>query len=260
MNQVVSDKGTAGLARTRVASHSVQGRTTTELIVSSVAYTKGVTTMATTTIERVALSTDAIVKAEGIFAPSDGDIYARTQWVIGACDATHGNATGVAADVEAYYALQGRKAPRGYGRASIVNAGTNAKLWERTTLGNTSAIVPNDDPNGKPVKVGARQLVGKLDAARHAHGAKTVNKLIDGVLEPLSSDIDPADKYLAVMEALKALIEAPEAEKEKTDPTPTVAQIVALLIKAQEKADALNLSDLSDLIDAAIDSANTVSE
>lgn len=194
--------------------------------------------MATKATERTPLTGEAIEKGASLFAPADSDIFGKVTWVIDRMTDTQGPATGVAEDIEAYYALKGVKVPRGYGRASIVNAATDAKLWDRTTCGRTVVTIENP-ATGKSVKSGAAQLVGKLDAARHAHGGKTVAKLITETLESLATDVAPDVKYRAIMGALAALIEAPVPEKEKAPVVHTAGSVVGLFLKAIEAYDAL---------------------
>lgn len=245
-----TEHGPASTAPARtLPDSSDSGPDARELTISS----EGTKTMAkqTEVIERTPLTADQIESAASLFTPSDGDIHGRVLWIIKATESTNGNATAVAGDVEKYYQLQGRKAPRGYGRASIVNAGTDAKLWERTGCGNATAVIESGE--GKSEKVGARQLVGALDAARHAHGAKTVQKLIDATAESLQTEVTPAVRLTAMLTALRALIDAPEVEKDTPPSVPTFSTFVKRAAALREYANSIPDDAWQEGIDALSD-------
>jgi hypothetical protein len=169
--------------------------------------------------ERTPLTGEAIEAGAGVFAPSDGAVYDRVVWLRGALEATNGNASGVARDIEAYYALKGRAVPRGYKRASIVNASSVLKAYDETACGTTA-----DKQNNHS----AATLVGTIDAAREAHGIKAVLKLIKATHESLSTDVKPLVRYRAMLDALKALADAPLPDKDETPGSvPTFATFVA---------------------------------
>lgn len=186
--------------------------------------------------ERTPLAADAITGAATLFAPAAGDVAARVQWTLDAMSSTGSTATQIAGDVDAYYQTQGKRNPRGFGRASIVNSASTGDLWGRTGCGMTK-VKDSTEPGGYATHV---TLIDALDSARNAHGKKTVQKLIDATAETLQTEVTATNRYRAMLDAVRALIDAPTEETQKKDTVPTFATFVKRAASLREYGNALS--------------------
>lgn len=180
--------------------------------------------------ERTPLSADVIESGASLFAPDVRETTARVEWVAAQCESTGSNATQIAGDIEAHYSLKGRKSPRGYGRASIVNAGTVVKLWGLAGIGKTSDKT-YQRANVKSAGLTYMHVIDALDAARADHGGKRVTQLLKELNESLSTDVDKTVRLVAVWEAVQALI---ETTPEQGDPPVATFATFAGAVKRAE--------------------------